>query len=46
MREDNINNLLQFLQALRDKEKLGEGFTPQSIAKETKYQPSTIRKII
>lgn len=46
MREENINNLLQFLQSLREKEKLGEGFTPQSIAKETKYQPSTIRKYL
>lgn len=46
MREENINNLLKFLQSLREKEKLGQGFTPQAIAKETKYQASTIRKYL
>lgn len=46
MRTENINNLLKLLQILKNKENLGQEFTSQSIADETPYKASSIRKYL
>ncbi|WP_106225639.1 DUF3644 domain-containing protein [Legionella pneumophila] len=46
MRKENTNNLLKFLSSLKIKEDTQEGFTPESIAMETNYAPSTIKKYL
>ncbi|HFS6879496.1 TPA: DUF3644 domain-containing protein [Legionella pneumophila] len=46
MRKENINNLLKFLNLLKIKDNTQEGFTPETIAMETNYAPSTIKKYL
>ncbi|KTD14314.1 DUF3644 domain-containing protein [Legionella israelensis] len=46
MRKENTNNLLKFLRSLKVQEDTQKGFTPDSIAQETNYAPSTIKKYL
>ncbi|WP_028389627.1 DUF3644 domain-containing protein [Legionella fairfieldensis] len=46
MRTENINNLLKLLHSLKNKEQFGQEFTAQSIADETPYKASSVRKYL